>query len=416
MSPGEGLAIGLGSGSGSAMGLGPGSAIGSGSGIGVRQPRQPLQPLLHVEHQLAPAQQQPVSQQKPTQQLPTGAVQPAPHLPQHAQQQKQEAQQLQQQPAHIPSQPMSILPNDAAVQQQQQAFGPEEDKQIAVQQAVSMLPDSVLPQQAPLIAESARKADSTSPLPEKTQTIAESGAQAESWLPDQAQARHPADSKPLHMNGSREEDRFTSSSQDADLSSATDGMISSQRPDHMQLPASMSVSQTAPEAPPTLVHAEQRIDSAGQTEQHTLLASMLEPGQSPAHAQNPPPALTPFSAQTLPKQTSTLSSLVPCVQQRPTSAGASAQTLAGGLGQAGRAPGAGPSREDTPMPRGSANWVHESTLPLWFVKTFEEKRRWDVAMVAARAAQQAQRDANIASRGFTLLGANNTWRTECKLC
>ena len=45
-------------------------------------------------------------------------------------------------------------------------------------------------------------------------------------------------------------------------------------------------------------------------------------------------------------------------------------------------------------------------------RVYEEKRRCDVAMVAARAAQQAQRDANAASRGLALLGC--PWRSDCK--
>ncbi len=38
-------------------------------------------------------------------------------------------------------------------------------------------------------------------------------------------------------------------------------------------------------------------------------------------------------------------------------------------------------------------WVHESELPLWLIKAYEEKSRREAAVEAARAAREAAREA-----------------------
>ena len=38
-------------------------------------------------------------------------------------------------------------------------------------------------------------------------------------------------------------------------------------------------------------------------------------------------------------------------------------------------------------------WVHESELPLWLIKAYEEKSRREAAVQAARAAREAARQA-----------------------
>ena len=386
------------------------SANGLGSGAGVRQPLMPISGLV------MPAQQQLMThqmllQQLPPQQLPGIAAQRALQIPQHAQQQ--------QQAVHVPAHPMSILPNDAAVQQQ--AVGYQEDKQIAVQQAISTLSDSKLAQQAPLIAEAARRPDSISPG--RAPLLAESALQA---APDLDQATDPVDSRPaIHTNGTHDSGAPISSDHDASLHSVPNASPA-QLPPSAQLPAISNSSETeavsssmSPQAQQVLVPgAEQQHITSGvpavlPSQPEAAPKMQISQHPSPPQLQAPLPAThsipTPLSAQPLPKQASSLASLVPHAQHRP----ASAQMLAGPSGHVGRAPGAGPSREGTPALQGPATWVHEGALPLWFVKVFEEKRRRDVAMVAARAAQQAQRDTSAASKG--LLTMSCPWRSQGKL-
>lgn len=38
-------------------------------------------------------------------------------------------------------------------------------------------------------------------------------------------------------------------------------------------------------------------------------------------------------------------------------------------------------------------WMHESKLPLWLIKAFEERSRREAALEAARAAREAAREA-----------------------
>ena len=126
-----------------------------------------------------------------------------------------------------------------------------------------------------------------------------------------------------------------------------------------------------------------------------------------AQGSAPPLAPTGFPAVNgVPQQASLLSTLIPNIQQRPVSAGAAPSTAPGHFGAGplqGHVPGlALSSREGTPAVRAPPVWVYEDALPLWLVKAYEEKRRRDVSMVAARAAQQAQRDANAANRGEPL--------------
>ncbi len=354
-------------------------SAGFGSAVGVRQPLQPLIPALH---QVLPAQQQPMSHSKLLQ------------------------QQGQQQVMQVPVQPMSILPNNAAAQQQQQAAGPADVKQIVVQQAISSLSDSALPQQAPLIAESARMASSA----EQTQPAAVSANQPDSALPNQTQASTAVDdTSHSHVNGSLTGLSPAISSQRLDPSSATAPMPSRQSAERASEPAA----EAAQSYVPAKITQPQRGSSVA-PEQDAPQAAAMEAAAggsqhtspSPSQTQHPAAAPTPFATQPAPKQASSLSSLIPHAQHRPASAAASGQAQ----GQVARALGAGPSREGTPNPKGPAKWVHESTLPLWLVKSYEEKRRRDVAMVAARAAQQAQREAN---RSANLLSAR--WNAEREL-
>ncbi len=377
-------------------------SVGFGSAVGVRQPLQPLIPALH---QVLPAQQHPMSHSKLLQQLPPSqplqSVIPVPKPSQHAQQ-----QQGQQQAMQVPVQPMSILPNNAAVQQQQQAASPADIKQIVVQQAISSLSGSALPQQAPLIAESARMASSA----KQTQLAALSANQPDSALPNQTQASIAVnDTSHNHLNGSLTGLPPVISSQRSHPSSATAPTPSQQ--------SAEAVSEPAAEAAQSFVPAEVTQPQKGSSvppEQDAPQAATTEAAAEGSQHTSPPPsqthhpaaAPTPFATQPAPKQASSLSSLVPHALHRPASAGASGQAQ----GQVARTLGAGPSREGTPNPKGPAKWVHESTLPLWLVKIYEEKRRRDVAMVAARAAQQAQREAN---RSASLLSAR--WNAERKL-
>ena len=352
-------------------------ALGSAAGL-----RQPLQPLITALHQMPPAQQQPMSHSK---------------LLQHGQQQGMQ----------VPVQPMSILPNNAAAQQQQQAASPADIKQIVIQQAISNLPDSALPQQAPLIAESARMASSA----EQTQLAAESAAQSDSALHDQTQAGTTGDDiSHSHLNGSLTGVSHAISSQPLDPSSSATAPTPGQQ-------SAEGVSEPAAEAAQSYVPAKVTQPQRGSSvppDQDAPQAAAMEAAAggsqntspSPSQTQHPAAAPTPFATQSAPKQASSLSSLIPHAQHRPASAAASGQ----GQGQVARALGAGPSREGTPNPKGPAKWVHESTLPLWLVKNFEEKRRRDVAMVAARAAQQAQREAN---RSASMLSAR--WNAEREL-
>ena len=352
-----------------------------GSAVGLRQP---LQPLTTALHQVPPAQQQPMSHSKLLQ------------------------QQGQQQGMQVPVQPMSILPNNAAAQQQQQAAGPAEVKQIVIQQAISNLSESALPQQAPLIAESARMASSA----EQTQLAAVSASQPDSALPDHAQASTAVDdTSHNHLNGSLMGVSPAIRSQCLDPSSSATAFMPGQQPAEStsesvaeaaqsHVPAKITQPRRGSSVPPVQDAPQAAVmEAAAGSSQHT--------SPSPLQTQHPAAAATPFATQSAPKQASSLSSLIPHAHHRPASAAASGQAQ----GQApARTLGAGPSREGTPNPKGPAKWVHESTLPLWLVKNFEEKRRRDVAMVAARAAQQAQREAN---RSTSMLSAR--WNAEREL-
>ncbi len=352
-------------------------ALGSAAGL-----RQPLQPLITALHQVPPAQQQPMSHSKLL------------------------LQQGQQQAMQVPVQAISILPNNAAAQQQQQATGPADVKQIVVQQAISNLSDSALPQQAPLIAESARMASSA----EQTQLAASSAIQPDLALPNQTQAGTAGDdTSHSHLNGSLTGVSPAISSQRLDPSSSATAPTPGQQ-------SAEGASEAAAEAVQSYVPAKSTQPQTGSSvlpDQDAPQAGAMEAAgvsqhtsPSPSQTQHPAAAPTPFAIQPAPKQASSLLSLIPHAQHRPASAAASGQ----GQGQVARILGTGPSREGTPNPKGPAKWVHESTLPLWLVKNFEEKRRRDVAMVAARAAQQAQREAN---RSASLLSAR--WNAEREL-
>ena len=364
-------------------GLGPNSGV-----------RQPLQPLMAV-----PGTQQAHQQQQHQQLMSKQVLLQLPGEPLAPLQQLQEAEERQQQSAQMPNQTLSVLPNHVAVQQHQQAFGAEEDKQIAVQLAVSTLSDAELPRQLPAIAESASRP-------------------AESAVPDQAQAATsvPNGLPPAASAGLHDTDgvvrvgasRINGASQPSQLD-----IVPAQPPTAAQLPGT----ELGPEASPgdfnQQLHGDQTdAKLSQQTEALIKPEATAAACSSPQSDPHPTPAPTPFLTQQPHKQASLLQSLVPNQQHRPSLAASSAQAT----GQSGRAQGqdlgAGPSREGTPAPKGPATWLHESQLPLWLVKMFEEKRRRDVAMVAARAAQQAQRDANAASRGLVHL--SHPWL--CKAC
>lgn len=371
----------------------PALSLGPGSGFhGLRQPLQPLTAVPGAQ-QAQQQQQQPMSKQ-------TLLGQPLMQLPQ----QLQEAERQQQQ--QMPDQALSLLPNHVAVQQRQQAYGAEEDKQIAVQQAVSALSDAELPRQLPVIAESAsRRAVSAAPDQLQTDKPGSHGVSAAgaSEGVDAGKAVSPPlvvsksldlGSAPVEVQTAEERDSLPS----AELpSEATNG----------GLPLD-SRQRTSPDAKLSQ-HSDAQLNSEA-------VAAPQQPSPPPSLAAHPTPAPTPFLTQQLPNQASSLLSLIPSNQHRRSLAATSASTLAPPLGPPvgtqGYSSGAGPSREGTPAPRGHPTWLHESQLPLWLVKTFEEKRRRDVSMVAARAAQQAQRNANAASKG--LLNMSYPWRHECE--
>ena len=372
------------------------AAIGLGPNLGLRQPLQPLTAVPGAQQPHQQQQQQLMSKQV----LPQLSVEPLGPL-----QQLQEAEQQRQQSAQMPNQTLSVLPNHVAVQQRQQAFGAEEDKQIAIQQAVSSLSDAELPQQLPAIAESASRP-------------------AESAVPDQA---HAATSVPngLPPVGSAGLDDTIGAVRV--VASHLNG--ASQLPQLENVPAQL---QTTAELDPLpgpapgpeassgsfnqQLHEGQIVIPDANLSQQT--AALVKPEAtagacpSPPSDPHPTPAPTPFLTQQVPQQASLPLAFVPNKQHRPSLAASSAQVPEQSGRAQGQDSGAGPSREGTPAPKGPATWLHESQLPLWLVKTFEEKRRRDVAMVAARAAQQAQRDANAASRGLVHL--SHPWL--CKPC
>lgn len=136
-------------------------------------------------------------------------------------------------------------------------------------------------------------------------------------------------------------------------------------------------------------------------------------GQNQAMSQPEPNADGRSSTHLVPNgisgHSSSVAALLPFAQQRPQSAGAIATDRAGQLAFVqsqgfANSPALG-SREGTPAVKPEPMWIQENNLPLWLVKVFEEKRRRDVSMVAARAAQQAQRDVNAANRGLLCLTA-----------
>ena len=383
------------------------ASAGSGFGTFAANLRQPLQPLTaapgqlavshHQQQQQQQLQQQLMSKQKPPQQLSMALAAP----PQ--QQRPQEAEQRQHPSAQLPDQALSLLPNDVTVQQRQQAYGEEGDEQIAVEQAVSTLSDAELPSQLPKIAASVRRA-------------------SESTLPDQAQPQDLVSRDKLAQHHVIEpHDGVSGVSAEAGQAKSS---ISPQAPSGHStqangnlVPQDMSVANRSAQLP-----VSQIIDGNAKLSQHEESKSKSD--ASGVSSQLPAAAMQswPVASQSMPKQASSLSSLIPAQSQQQA-------TPSQPLGLFGRGPGAGPSgtapglsrmgapaqqgaAQFSPAPLSPATWVHESQLPLWLVKTFEEKRRRDIAMVAARAAQQAHRDANAASRS---LNATQPWRTECKL-
>ena len=271
---------------------GYGDGLPDGLGDAQQALRQPLQPLSQPFGQL----QQPLAQAKAQLVGANNSAQPESNgvyaVPDTQQQQ------------------MALLPNDANVQQHQQTAGSPADKQIAVQQAVSLTASEELPMQP-------------------------------------QHAAQPANGFPAPSGSAQ----------------------------HAQ-------------------HASQ-LDMAPELSQGT---SQPQPPSAPLQ----PASVIPYSpaASSMPRSSTLLASLVPAVQHRPLSAGAApgpapGQNVAQGFSNSP----ALSSREGTPTVRPPPRWVHEDKLPLWLVKAFEEKRRRDVSMVAARAAQQAQRDANAANRG-----------------
>ena len=374
------------------------TAIGLGSNSGLRQPLQPLTAVPGAQQPRQQQQQQQLMSRQVLPQLPGESVAPL--------QQLQEAQQQQQQSAQMPDQALSMLPKHVAVQQQQQAFGPEQDTQISVQQAVSTLSDTELPQQLPAIAESVSRP-------------------AESAVPDQAQASSCVTNGLPPAGSTARNDTVAAVRPEA---CPPDGVT--EPPQLDIVPAQLQTTAEVDPLPGTVPGFETSNGNLNQQlhEDHTGIpdaklsqqnetqvkpdATAVPSSWAPS-APHPNPAPSPFLTQQVPQQASSLLSLVPNKQHCPSLAASSAQAT----GQSGRAQGqgagAGPSREGTPA-KGLATWLHESQLPLWLVKTFEEKRRRDVAMVAARAAQQAQRDANAASRGLVHL--SHPWRNECTPC
>lgn len=290
-----------------------------------------------------------------------------------------------------------MLPNHVAVQQRQQAFGAEEDKHIAVHQVVSTLSDAELPQQLPAVAESAgrpaEQAQVDSCVPNGLPPAGSNGlddtvgaVRVEASLSDGASQPPQLDIVPAHLQTTAELDPLPATV--PGLEASNGNLTQHLHGDRTAIP-DVKLSQ--------------------QTEAQVKPDATAVPSSSPPSAPHPNPAPSPFLNQQLPQQASSLLSLVPNKQHRSNLAVSSAQATGQSGGAQGQGAGAGPSREGSPAPK--ATWLHESQLPLWLVKTFEEKRRRDVAMVAARAAQQAQRDANAASRGFVHL--SHPWRNEC---
>ena len=374
-------------------------------GLGlIAEDRRPLQPLTAVPGaQQPPQQQQQQQQQLMSKQVLLRGEPPAPL------QRLQEAEQWQQQQSkQMPNQALSLLPNHVAVQQHQQAFGAKEDKQIAVQQAVSTLSDAELPWQLPAIAESASRP-------------------AESAVPDQ-----------VHADSSVPNGLPPASSAGLDGTTAGAVRVDSGLANGASKPPQLEVvpapTQTAAQLGPlpgtvpgsevSTKNSNQHLhgDQAGipdaklsqQPEADIKPEATVAPSSLPPSAPHPTPAPTPFLTQQPPQQASSLLSLVPNKQHHPSLAASSAHATGQPARAQGQGAGPGPSREGTPAPKSPATWLHESQLPLWLVKMFEEKRRRDVAMVAARAAQQAQRDANAASRGLVHL--SYPWRNEGMPC
>lgn len=309
--------------------LSHGEALPDGINAAQRFPLQPLSQPLGQLHQPAGPSQQPQapssalhmpSSSEPTQNSQLNGM----HSGLHSEQQQQQ---------------MSVLPNDAVVQQHQQAAGSPVDKQIAVQQAVSMASLQELPKQAQLASQTAN------------------------GIPP---GESPAGPTP--------DDTAGPSSADADVFKSAP----SNSAQHAQHEAQILAAPSLP---------------------FRSLQPIL------AFQQSPIPFLS--AANGAPKASTLLASLVPAVQQRPLSAGAVSVTAPGYFGSAlphgfVNSPGLS-SREGTPTVKPSPTWINGDKLPLWLVKAFEEKRRRDVSMVAARAAQQAQRDANAANRGVLIM-------------
>lgn len=311
-----------------------GEVLPDGLGSAQHAQRQPLQPLSQLQGQLQ--QPQGLLQQPQVEKTQALADTFATQFQQSGLNSVGNAhlQQQQQHPQH-----MSVLPNDAVAQQQQQAAGPPADKQIAVQKAVSLLSSHELPEQAQLAAQSANG------VPAEDSTAGQITA-------EQKNAAH----------------------QSADGTAALHD--SAQRAQHVE---QAHVASTVPNG-----------------QQQPQLPS------APLHD----PSATPYApvANGMPQPSGLLASLVPALSQRPLSAGAATADRLGQLAPAlpqGFANSPALSREGTPAVKPQPLWVHEDKLPLWLVKAYEEKRRRDVSMVAARAAQQAQRDANAANRGST---------------
>ena len=379
----------------------------SGLGFGANSSiRQPLQPLTAVPGQMVQGPQQQLQQQQQLiskQKLPAQLLGQAPASQHGQQQQQRQAAQLHQQPAQLPNQALSMLSNDTAQQQQQrqqQAFSAEEAGQIGDKQTVSTLSGTQLPQQLPTVAESAGRHD-PSVVPEQGQAGLQNDVATKGMNHfGDASTSVPFDaSKPLEPHAAATQLQGVSyvkvtssvpngsqmSNSDQHLNGIQPGMVHGNLSQHVEAPIEVQVN--------------------GATQQ---------PSASPSsQCAQPAPTPTPFLTQQLPKQANSLSSLVPHQQQYSALSSTSLQPLGPFSRPQGQNLVAGPSREGSPMPKGPPSWVHESQLPLWLVRTFEEKRRRDIAMVAARAAQQAQREANTASRGLGNLA--QPWRFECKV-
>lgn len=346
------------------------SGVGFGGTSGIRQP---LQPLTAVPGQMSQAQQQQqqlMSKQKLPAQL-LGQTQGSQHA-------------LQQQ------------------QQQQRAYTAGEDRPTGVQQTMSGFQ---LPQQLPAIAEPASRPDASA-VPKQAQAGMQNDVAA-------TKASHIADaSVSVPSDASKSPGPHVANTHLQGMSDANGTLF---------VPSGAEMSngdQHLNGIQPGLV--DSKLSQRAQVSLRPRLnvnGINFQPSASPSPQRpHPTPTPTPFLTQQLPKQANSLSSLIPSKQQHPPLPSSSAQASAQPLGPfrpQGQPPAAGPSREGTPMPRAPPSWLHESQLPLWLVRTFEEKRRRDVAMVAARAAQQAQREANAANRGLGSLA--HSWRSDCKL-